>query len=141
MFPLESEFKVPIHNIPLKQFKKLHYAKYYSKSPRTSRSLENIFRHSQPTDSQSERESNGNGSAIQDPFATLEECFSNIPPQTGFNIEIKYPGPSTISTLGMRPFERNEFVDTILRVVFEHAKERPIIFSSFDTGNVYHNAQ
>ncbi|XP_042499092.1 glycerophosphodiester phosphodiesterase GDPD2-like isoform X2 [Macadamia integrifolia] len=61
-----------------------------------------------------------------DPSCTLQEAFQKVNPSIGFNIELKfddlivYPDEVLIHTL-----------QAILKVVFEHAKERPIVFSTF----------
>nr|CAB3250519.1 glycerophosphocholine phosphodiesterase GPCPD1-like [Phallusia mammillata] len=69
------------------------------------------------------------------PFPTLEQVFNKVEPQTGFNIEVKWP------TLDMnnnyedgldKYFDANEFVDAILTTVFKHAHDRRVIFSCFD---------
>lgn len=72
---------------------------------------------------------------LQDSFATLEEVFDIVPLSTGFNIEIKYPTIEQLAKgkVALYP-ERNQIVDAVLKVVFDHAKrDRSIIyFSSFD---------
>lgn len=67
------------------------------------------------------------------PFPTLVDALRRVPVDTGFNVEIKYPmrmqdGEHECVNF----FERNEFVDRILRDVVEHAGERRIVFSSFE---------
>ncbi|KAK0403776.1 hypothetical protein QR680_017116 [Steinernema hermaphroditum] len=67
------------------------------------------------------------------PFPTLIEAFMNINPETGFNIEVKYP---MMMKNGCHEcenyFERNEYIDVILSDVLNHAGSRRIVFSSFD---------
>ncbi|VDI31140.1 glycerophosphocholine phosphodiesterase GPCPD1 [Mytilus galloprovincialis] len=67
------------------------------------------------------------------PFPTLKQCFEDVDEHVGFNVEVKYPmlrmnGYIEESTY----FDRNKFVDIILKSVFENAKDRRIVFSSFD---------
>ena len=69
--------------------------------------------------------------AIKAPFATLEELFKKVPPNTGFNIEVKYPDAKEISENQLSPYELNEFVDAVLKCVYDHAGDRKILFSSF----------
>ena len=70
---------------------------------------------------------------IEDSYPTLEECFRDIPIHTGFNIEMKYPLQENIDKQALHHIpERNDYVDSILNVVFSCAGERKIIFSSFD---------
>lgn len=69
---------------------------------------------------------------ISDSFTTLEETFKNVPIATGFNIEIKYPNQEKEMEIQMNNMNRNAYVDTILKVVFEHAGNRSVMFSSFD---------
>ncbi|KAJ1971916.1 Glycerophosphocholine phosphodiesterase [Dimargaris verticillata] len=73
-----------------------------------------------------------NAQTIQAPFTTLKEAFQQVPAHIGFNIEVKYPmkcearGAEVWSHL-----ELNQFVDSILDVVYTHAQQRSVIFSSF----------
>ncbi|KYQ90095.1 hypothetical protein DLAC_08680 [Tieghemostelium lacteum] len=69
---------------------------------------------------------------LHDSLATLEETFKKVPIQTGFNIEIKYPSQEREAELKLNSIARNDYVDIILKTVFELAGERSIIFSSFD---------
>lgn len=68
------------------------------------------------------------------PFPTLVETLERVDAHTGFNIEVKYPmrlkdGSHECENY----FERNMYVDAILRDVFRHAAPtRRIVFSSFD---------
>ena len=49
----------------------------------------------------------------------------------GFNIEVKYPNAEEAEAEDLAHPEINFFCDRILDVVFEHAKERNLYFSSF----------
>jgi len=71
-------------------------------------------------------------SLIQDNLPTLQETLQRVPLSTGFNIEIKYAPPSEEKEYQIRLLERNQYVDLILKVVFDYAGARNIIFSSFD---------
>ncbi|EGC34284.1 hypothetical protein DICPUDRAFT_35223 [Dictyostelium purpureum] len=75
---------------------------------------------------------NGKSEPINDSMTTLEETFKNVPIQTGFNIEIKYPNQEKEQEIQMNNLNRNTYVDIILKVVFEHAGDRSVMFSSFD---------
>ncbi|KAF5748674.1 hypothetical protein HS088_TW04G00632 [Tripterygium wilfordii] len=61
-----------------------------------------------------------------DSLCTLQEVFQQVKPSLGFNIELKFDdhivyGQDHLSNV----------LQAVLQVVFEHAKDRPIIFSSF----------
>ncbi|XP_058093052.1 glycerophosphodiester phosphodiesterase GDPD2-like isoform X2 [Magnolia sinica] len=61
-----------------------------------------------------------------DPLCTLQEAFQKVNPSIGFNIELKFDDYIV--------YEDETLVhvlQVILQVVFKYAKERPIIFSSF----------
>jgi len=77
---------------------------------------------------------NSRGNHIQAPFATLEEMFRKVPPNVGFNIEMKYPMLSESEDEEMDTYavELNSFVDTVLTKVYDLGKGRNIIFSSFN---------
>jgi glycerophosphodiester phosphodiesterase len=70
--------------------------------------------------------------SIVDSFTTLAEAFQLVAETTGFNIEIKYPLEEEMEEDALHFVDRNTYVDKILEVVFEHAGERPLVFSSFD---------
>ncbi|XP_020539273.1 glycerophosphodiester phosphodiesterase GDPD3 isoform X2 [Jatropha curcas] len=61
-----------------------------------------------------------------DPLCTLQEVFENVHSTIGFNIELKFDDQIVYK---QEDFER--ILGAILKVVFEHAKDRPIMFSSF----------
>ncbi|KAJ9176130.1 hypothetical protein P3X46_011475 [Hevea brasiliensis] len=61
-----------------------------------------------------------------DPLCTLQEVFQKVDGSIGFNIELKFDDQTI--------YKQEEFahiLQVILKVVFEHAKDRPIMFSSF----------
>ncbi|KAL9331219.1 hypothetical protein ACSQ67_000829 [Phaseolus vulgaris] len=61
-----------------------------------------------------------------DSLCTLQEAFVKVEPAIGFNIELKFDDHIV--------YEQDYLVhvlQTILKVVFEYAKDRPIIFSTF----------
>ncbi|XP_067662543.1 putative glycerophosphocholine phosphodiesterase GPCPD1 homolog 2 [Haliotis asinina] len=66
------------------------------------------------------------------PFPTLQDCLKRVPPEVGFNIEIKHPQATESGPELEHYFDHNLHVDTILKTIFEHAGTRCIIFSSFD---------
>ncbi len=84
---------------------------------------------------------NSRGMFIQQPFTTLEEMFKKLPPNVGFNIEMKYPmlHESVEHNMDAYAVELNSFCDTVLEKVYDYAtpngKEegrRDIVFSSFN---------
>ncbi|XP_037806147.1 glycerophosphocholine phosphodiesterase GPCPD1-like [Lucilia sericata] len=64
------------------------------------------------------------------PFMTLERVLIEVNNKIGYIIEIKWPQKLADGILA--DFDKNEFVDTILQVVFQKAGSRRIVFSSFD---------
>lgn len=57
---------------------------------------------------------------------TLQEAFEKVNPSLGFNIELKFDDYIV--------YQQQQLKDTlqaILQVVFDHANERPVIFSTF----------
>ncbi|KAI1441038.1 glycerophosphodiester phosphodiesterase GDE1 [Annulohypoxylon stygium] len=77
---------------------------------------------------------NTRGNFVQAPFATLEELFKKVPENVGFNIEMKYPMlfESEKEDMDTYAIELNSFCDTVLTKVYDMAKSRHIIFSSFN---------
>uniref|UniRef100_A0A0E0K0A8 glycerophosphodiester phosphodiesterase n=1 Tax=Oryza punctata TaxID=4537 RepID=A0A0E0K0A8_ORYPU len=69
-----------------------------------------------------------------DPLCTLQEAFEKVNPRLGFNVELKFD-----DNLEYQEEELTHILQAILKVVFEYAKDRPIIFSSFqpDAAQVY----
>lgn len=76
---------------------------------------------------------NQRGHSVQDSFSTLAEVFKKVPQTVGFNIECKYPMLSEAEEEEMdnTAIEINQWVDTVLKCVYDHANGRDIIFSSF----------
>ncbi|KAI1710854.1 glycerophosphoryl diester phosphodiesterase family domain-containing protein [Ditylenchus destructor] len=67
------------------------------------------------------------------PFPRLIDALQQINPDTGFNIEIKYPMVMKNGEHECKNFfERNEYVDIIVADVLNYGGERRIVFSSFD---------
>ncbi|XP_044466952.1 glycerophosphodiester phosphodiesterase GDPD1, chloroplastic-like [Mangifera indica] len=61
-----------------------------------------------------------------DSLCTLQEAFQQVEPSLGFNIELKFDDHVV--------YQQDYLVrvlQEILKVVFEHAKDRPILFSTF----------
>lgn len=77
---------------------------------------------------------NSRGNFIQAPFTTLEEMLRKLPASIGFNIEMKYPMlfESEEHEMDTYAVELNSFVDTVLKMVYDLAGKRNIIFSSFN---------
>jgi glycerophosphodiester phosphodiesterase len=61
-----------------------------------------------------------------DSLCTLEEVFEKVNPCLGFNIEFKFD-----DHIVYQQDYLTHVLQAILKVVFEHAKDRPIIFSTF----------
>ncbi|KAK9365836.1 GDPD-domain-containing protein [Lipomyces kononenkoae] len=76
---------------------------------------------------------NSRGLSIQAPFTTLEAVFKTLPKNVGFNIECKYPmlDESQAEDMDDLAIELNQWVDSVLKLVYDHADGRDIIFSSF----------
>lgn len=76
---------------------------------------------------------NQRGHSVQEAFTTLAEVFKKVPKSVGFNIECKYPMLSEAEEEEMdhTAIEINQWVDTVLKCVYDHADGRDIIFSSF----------
>ncbi|KAH3672855.1 hypothetical protein WICMUC_004077 [Wickerhamomyces mucosus] len=76
---------------------------------------------------------NSKGLQIASSFTTLKELFKKIPKNVGFNIECKYPLLYELQDEGLGEVfvELNHWIDTVLKVVFDYADGRDIIFSSF----------
>jgi len=61
-----------------------------------------------------------------DHLCTLQEVFQKVNPRLGFNIEVKFDDHIV--------YQQDHLVHalhSVLKVVFENAKERPVIFSTF----------
>uniref|UniRef100_A0A2P2I1B8 Glycerophosphocholine phosphodiesterase GPCPD1-like n=1 Tax=Hirondellea gigas TaxID=1518452 RepID=A0A2P2I1B8_9CRUS len=66
------------------------------------------------------------------PFPTLEKALKNVPSTCGFNVEVKWTMQMKDGSYElMHPFELNNFMDIILKVVLEHGGGRKIVFSCF----------
>ncbi|CAA0824611.1 Glycerophosphodiester phosphodiesterase GDPD1-chloroplastic [Striga hermonthica] len=61
-----------------------------------------------------------------DPACTLQEVFQKVVPSVGFNIELKFDDHIVYQQEYL-----NHVLQAVLKVVFDHAKERPVIFSTF----------
>ncbi|KAL6135950.1 hypothetical protein ACLB2K_068175 [Fragaria x ananassa] len=61
-----------------------------------------------------------------DSLCTLQEVFEKVEPSLGFNIEIKFD-----DHIVYQEDYLIRVLQSILQVVFEYAKDRPIVFSSF----------
>ncbi|KAJ4960626.1 hypothetical protein NE237_020536 [Protea cynaroides] len=61
-----------------------------------------------------------------DTFCTLQEAFQKVNPSLGFNIELKFDDHILYTDE-----ELIHVLQAVLRVVFEHVNERPIVFSTF----------
>eukprot|EP00268_Persea_americana_P034155 TRINITY_DN337_c0_g1_i5.p1 TRINITY_DN337_c0_g1~~TRINITY_DN337_c0_g1_i5.p1 ORF type:complete len:395 (+),score=66.59 TRINITY_DN337_c0_g1_i5:325-1509(+) len=61
-----------------------------------------------------------------DSHCTLQEAFEKVDQSLGFNMELKFD-----DNINYQDEDLVHIIQVILQVVFEHAKDRPIIFSSF----------
>ncbi|KAG6659026.1 glycerophosphodiester phosphodiesterase GDPD1, chloroplastic-like isoform X2 [Carya illinoinensis] len=61
-----------------------------------------------------------------DPLCTLQQAFQQVEPSLGFNIELKFD-----DHIVYQPDYLIHVIQAILQVVFEHAKDRAILFSTF----------
>ncbi|XP_065006161.1 glycerophosphodiester phosphodiesterase GDPD1, chloroplastic-like isoform X1 [Musa acuminata AAA Group] len=61
-----------------------------------------------------------------DPFCTLQDAFQGVDSHLGFNIELKFD-----DHVIYKEEQLAHALRVVLRVVFEFAEERPIVFSSF----------
>ncbi|KAK2781245.1 hypothetical protein FQN52_001748 [Onygenales sp. PD_12] len=120
---------IPTHDLSLRQFLTVGESR--------SRRLDVVSTHRSRSMS-GERRPNSSSPNIRDDIiqadpAILEELLVDLPAQMGFNIEIKYPRLHSTQAAGVTPMaiELNTFLDTTLEMVFRHAGNRPIIFSSF----------
>jgi glycerophosphocholine phosphodiesterase GPCPD1 len=67
------------------------------------------------------------------PFPTLADVLDQVDETCGLNIEIKWPQMLESGKMEAKRFrEINDFVDRIISVVEEHARNRRIILESFD---------
>lgn len=67
------------------------------------------------------------------PFPTLALALDTIDSHVGFNVEVKWSQRLEDGTTeAINRFDKNLYVDRILEVVLNHAKERRIVFSCFD---------
>ncbi|MFS7956454.1 putative glycerophosphodiester phosphodiesterase [Helianthus anomalus] len=63
---------------------------------------------------------------LDDQLCSLQEAFEKVNPKVGFNVELKFD-----DNVDYKQDHLIHALQVILKVVNEHAKERPIIFSSF----------
>ncbi|XP_057800521.1 glycerophosphodiester phosphodiesterase GDPD1, chloroplastic-like [Salvia miltiorrhiza] len=61
-----------------------------------------------------------------EPACTLQEAFEKVNPSLGFNIELKFD-----DYIAYQQQHITDVLQDILQVVFDHANERPVIFSTF----------
>ncbi|KAL3813922.1 hypothetical protein ACJIZ3_015190 [Penstemon smallii] len=66
------------------------------------------------------------GVESDDSFCTLQEAFQKVNPSLGFNIELKFD-----DCVVYKEEYLIQVLQATLQVVFDHAKGRPVIFSSF----------
>ncbi|KAI3403559.2 GDE1 [Candida oxycetoniae] len=77
---------------------------------------------------------NARGTSIASNFVTLKDLFKKLPPNVGFNIELKYPmlDEAQSESMGELAIDLNLYLDTILKVIYdENSNGRHIVFSSF----------
>lgn len=67
------------------------------------------------------------------PFPTLAHALETIDEHVGFNVEVKWSQRLDDGTTeAVNRFDKNLYLDCILDVVMNHAKNRRIVFSCFD---------
>jgi len=126
---VNDEFKVPICQMTLNQFASLNP----DETSRERKKVNKLCR------SQSLQELSGHvvekealRSTVSDGLPTFEETLRRVPIEVGFMVEIKYPSELWCQQRRVAYVERNAFVDLVLKVVFEGAGARRIIFLAFD---------
>ncbi|CAN6272811.1 unnamed protein product [Urochloa humidicola] len=62
----------------------------------------------------------------EDALCTLQEAFEKVNPRLGFNVELKFD-----DYIEYQEEELTRILQAILKVISEYAKDRPILFSSF----------
>ncbi|XP_031569649.1 glycerophosphocholine phosphodiesterase GPCPD1-like [Actinia tenebrosa] len=66
-------------------------------------------------------------------FPTLEEALCEVPQELGFFIELKYPFREMYEeSIDHLCIDKNQFVDSILQVIFDKAGARKILLGCFD---------
>ncbi|RXK38872.1 hypothetical protein M231_03821 [Tremella mesenterica] len=74
--------------------------------------------------------------SMENVMTTLDDFLNVVPSEIGLNLQLKYVRDTDSRAVGIGPSgEVNEFVDSVLHVVYRAGKENPgrkIIFSSFD---------
>jgi glycerophosphodiester phosphodiesterase len=73
------------------------------------------------------------GQCIHSPFATLADLLTQLDQSVTFDVEIKFPMLYEARLWKMDTFhmDLNLLIDTVLEVIYKHAGDRPIFFSSF----------
>ncbi|CAF3021205.1 unnamed protein product [Rotaria sp. Silwood2] len=113
-------FVVPVKDLTLPQLQSL---KIYHASKTDVSKIEDEF----DDDEQSSQEK------FRSLFPTLQELFEQLDPHLGFNVEIKYAMQYRQGGYEQNYFfERNEYIDCILRCLITYAGKRIIVLSTFD---------
>ncbi|RKP39003.1 Glycerophosphodiester phosphodiesterase domain-containing protein [Dimargaris cristalligena] len=113
----ETGIDVPIHSLTKDQLRE-----------ELNEELEKVLTHKKVP----KKVKGNNAETIQAPFTTLAETFRQVPAHVGFNIEVKYPMKCEAQDAAVwSHVELNRFVDSILKVVYDLAGDRDVIFSSF----------
>lgn len=144
----ESGIDIPMHALTLEQFLGLNGDDSKSapgvtrddtfinerkfKDQSTLDTVNSRMKHTR-TWKQKKYKGNSRGSTIASRFVTLAELFKRVPPQVGFNIEVKYPmlDESQNEDIGQIGPDMNHFVDTILATIFANKGKRNLVVSSF----------
>lgn len=108
-------FELPMREFTLKQLKNLKlYHTIEGKNRKAKFYDENIADHQ--------------------PFPELSEALTKLSPYVGFNVEIKWDQKHQQLSEGQTygQIDRNLYVDSILNIIFEFAKDRRIVLSCFD---------
>lgn len=143
----ESGLDVPMHALTAEQFLQLNSRAQGKVAYTRRKSLDDQALHYQkhsslPIDERmkltrtwkaKQFKGNARGTSIASPFVTLKDLFRKLPKTVGFNIELKYPmlDEAQSEDMGLVGVDLNFFVDTVLKVVYDHSEGRDIILSSF----------
>ncbi|XP_063853810.1 glycerophosphocholine phosphodiesterase GPCPD1-like [Scylla paramamosain] len=66
------------------------------------------------------------------PFPTLQKALEVVPHTCGFSVEVKWTMQMRDGTYELQhPFELNNFLDLIIKMILEHSDKRKIVFSCF----------
>ncbi|KAK5169839.1 Glycerophosphocholine phosphodiesterase [Saxophila tyrrhenica] len=140
----ETGTNSPMHTLTFEQFEQLSKTQG-PRTPRLSRSNSFNATDTPHLDDLAERmtrtkfhsvqgfKANTRGTFIRESSCTLVDILKQIPLYVNLNIELKYPMLFEADEwdLELLAIKTDIFVDTVLDKVYEHARDRTIVFSSF----------